>query len=145
VREVAGLRAVGIIAAIGSNGAAREDVLDQDGSGRSAVAFPQFVTVHAVVGREEQRAVDVREVVGWKAVGIIAAVVSDVPARVDVLDERRAGGGAVALPELEAVRVVSAREEQCPVDVREVVWGKTVAAYEAGAGGGAVALPEPPT
>ena len=52
--EAAGVRA----------GAAGVDVLDQDGAGGGAVALPQLAAVRAVVGREEQRAVDVRQVAG---------------------------------------------------------------------------------
>src|SRR5206468_8669312 len=43
----------------------------------------------------------------------------ELPTRADVLDEDSAGGGAVALPELDAGGVVESREEECPVDVRE--------------------------
>ena len=38
------------------------DVLDQDGAGGGAVALPQLPAVGAVVGREEQRPVHVRQV-----------------------------------------------------------------------------------
>ena len=41
---------------------ARVDVLDQDGAGGRAVALPQLPAVDAVIGHEEQRAVDVRQV-----------------------------------------------------------------------------------
>src|SRR5262249_57153111 len=94
VRQVAGGRAAGEV-----------DVLDEGGAGRSAVALPQLPPVRAVVGREEQRPVHVRQVaeVGGGAAGA------------DVLEHYGAGGGAVALPQLRP-----ALEEQRPVPVRQV-------------------------
>ena len=59
---------------------------------RRAVALPQLVAVRPVVGREEERAVHVRQVGGDGAGGT----------RIDVLDQDGAGGRAVALPELVA-------------------------------------------
>ena len=47
-----------------SRRAAGADVLDEDGAGGGAVALPQLAAVRAVVGREEQRPVDVRQVAG---------------------------------------------------------------------------------
>ena len=61
-------------------------------------------------GAEEQRAVDVGEIVG-----IRAAACPD-----DVLDQHRAGRRAVALPQLIAVGAVIGGEEQRAVDVREI-------------------------
>ena len=52
VRQVARIRAA----------AAGVDVLDQDGAGGGAIAFPEFKTVHPVVGREVSRRADGRKV-----------------------------------------------------------------------------------
>ena len=90
--------------------AAGVDVLDQDGSGGGAIALPQLDAVRAVVGREEQRAVHVRQVAGARAVGdvsvvptaVVSIVVVLIRSREDVLDQGGAGGGAVALPQLVA-------------------------------------------
>src|SRR5206468_103048 len=68
-------------------------------------------------------------------------------AGVDVLDQRGAGGGAVALPQLEAVGAVVGAEEQRAADGGQVRGEGTVGAAvdvleQHGAGGGAVALPQ---
>ena len=93
--------------------AARVDVLDQDGAGGGAVALPQLRAVSAVVGREEQRAVHVRQV-SWG---------TSCRCRIDVLDQDGAGGGAVALPQLVPCVAVVGREEQRAVHVRQVSRG----------------------
>ena len=67
------------------------DVLDHDGAGGRAVGLPQLRAVDAVVGREETRPPDGRQV---RTASELAG------ARVDVLDQRGAGGRAVALPQL---------------------------------------------
>src|SRR5262249_4189025 len=69
--------------------AAGVDVLDEDGAGGGAVALVQLGAVHAVVGDEEQRAVDRHEGRGGRAGA----------ARYDVRDQRRrqAGGRQAAV------------------------------------------------
>src|SRR5262249_51979535 len=125
------------------------DVLDEGGAGGGAVGLPQLGAAAAVVGREEQRAVDVPQVVRAGAGG----------AEVDVLDEGGAGGSPVRLPQLVAVAAVVGPEEQGAVAVRQVgrewpwrpegpvrvdaVGGVGVDVLdEGGAGGGAVRLPQ---
>ena len=123
--------------------------------------FHSSVAVRAVVGREEQRPVHVRQAEsGWKPcvpgpMSLTRTVPAAVPSlfhssiaaacrrwprrssvavhvrrgsrgseselcvRADVLDEHGAGRGAVALPQLVAVRAVVGREEQRPVHVRQ--------------------------
>src|SRR6266511_1230690 len=71
--------------------------------------LPQLIAARAVVGAEEQGAVDVGEIAG------IAAG----RAALDVLDERRASGRAVGLPQLISGRAVVGAEEQRAVDVGE--------------------------
>ena len=117
---------------------ARHDVLDQDGAGGGAVALPQLRAVHTVIGREEQRAVDVRQVVDKRiAASGLMSLTSD-----------GAGGGAVALPQLAPVGVVVGGEEQRAVDVRQPLDGyelalpRVMSLTSVGAGGGAVALPQ---
>src|SRR5262249_18989668 len=87
----------------------RIDVLDEGGAGGGAVALPQLPPVRAVVGREEQRPVHVREGGGVRAGG----------AGVDVLYKDDAGGGAAAPPQPPAVGVAGL-EEQRPVHVAYV-------------------------
>src|SRR5262249_511727 len=70
---------------------------------------PEFAAVNAVVGSEEQRAVDVREVAGGRGSA----------AGLDVRDQLGAGCGAVARPQLPAVRPVVGREVQRAVNVRQ--------------------------
>src|SRR4051794_31586143 len=109
----------------------------------------------AVVGREKQRAVDIREVAG----------VRSGRSGVDVADQDGAVRGTVTLPQLPAVRAILGREEQHPVDVCEITGAGAVGAIpiiipvivvtasrqrasrvdvldEGGAGGGAVTLPQ---
>src|SRR5262249_54728483 len=65
----------------------------------------------------------------------------------DIVDEGGAGGGAVALPQLDAVAAIVGIEEQGAADVRQTVGvgaggaGKDVI-DQGSAGGGAVALPQ---
>src|SRR5262249_39453349 len=73
------------------------DVLDEGGAVGGAVGLPQFEAVAAVVGREEQRPVDVGQVGRGGAI----------PAGEDVLDEGGAEGVGVALPQLAAVVLFS--------------------------------------
>ena len=91
----------------------------------------------AVVGTEEQRAVDVRQPVraGRGGTGV------------DVRDGDGSGLSAVALPQLGAVAAVVGSEEQRAAHVRQVVGvgcgGAGVDVTDEGAaGGGAVALPQ---
>src|SRR5262249_62428685 len=77
----------------------------------------QLIAGLAVDAREEQRAVRGRQLPGVRAC---------VAARVDVLDQGGAGGGAVGLPQLPPVRAVVGREEQRPVHGRQVAGGRTV-------------------
>ena len=70
----------------GRAAAAGVDVLDEDGAGGGAVALPQLQPVRAVVGREEQRAVDVRQVAGSEpALPGLMSLTSTVPAAVPSL------------------------------------------------------------
>src|SRR5437764_992166 len=123
------------------------EVLHKDSAGTGAVAFPQLVAVDAdsdaveVDGSEEEGAVDVRQVRGTGAAG----------AGSNVSDERRARGGAVALPQLVVAEGRVGREQEGAVDVDP---GRTVVEADGaregildgdGAGGGAVALPRPET
>src|SRR5262249_54421894 len=103
--KVQGAVDVGQAGGIGA-GPAGVDVLDQDRAGRRAIASPQLLTI-AVVGREQQRPVDIREVGGPGTVGgilpVSLGVLVDVgpgATRVDVLDKGGAGGRAVTLPQL---------------------------------------------
>src|SRR5262249_41796599 len=73
---------------------ARVDGLDQGGAGGRAVSLPQLPSVGAVLGREEERPVHVRQVAGRRT-GI---------AGVDVLDQGGTGLGGVAPPQLVAGR-----------------------------------------
>src|ERR1700712_805694 len=77
------------------------EVGQEDRPRRRAVADPGLAAVHAVVGGEEEPAVDFGELPGAAA---------GEPGN-DVLDEDRAGLGAVALPELPAVDAVFGGEE----------------------------------
>src|SRR5262245_62104498 len=99
VGQVAGGRAVEIVTSVITNVTARVDVLDEGGAGCGAVALPQLVAVHAVIGREEQYAVYVREFGGVRAD----------PVRVDVLKEGGTGSGAVAPPQFGAVQDIVRR------------------------------------
>src|SRR5262249_7628372 len=83
------------------------------GSGGRAVALPRFHTMDAVVGREQQRPVDVGQVGRDRAGG----------AGVDVLDEGGADGGAGALPRLWAVRALRGRGKTQRVHVVRGAWG----------------------
>src|SRR5205085_2313755 len=117
------------------------NVLDQGGAGGGAVARPQLLSMHSVVGRKVQRSAHGRQAV---RVGVGAA-------RVDVLDQDRAGGGAVALPQLLAVGPVVGREEQRAAHGRQATGRrggrKAVGAAgvdvldEDGPNGGAITLP----
>src|SRR5262249_18846673 len=114
----------------------RIDVLNEDGTGGSAVALPQFAAVNAVVGREEQLAVNVCQVGGARAAA----------ADVDILDHQGAGRGAVTLPQFAAVNAVIGREEQFAVDIGQVRRVGTDARTNDGddvrAGLGPIALPQ---
>src|SRR5262245_32238235 len=88
------------------------DVLDQHRAGLGAVALPQRrPSVDAVVGREDQPAIHVGQIAGVGDVGNVAAVVARGAARSDIFDEGGAGGGAVALPQLNAMLSIVGREE----------------------------------
>ncbi len=96
----------------------------------------------AVIGREEQRAVDLREGRA-KVAGETRSA-----AGVNVLDHHRVSRGAAAFPQFNAMHPVVGHEIQHPVDVREVGrpggGGAGVdVLHQHGAGGRAVALPEP--
>ena len=79
------------------------DVLDQLRPRRGAVGLPELLAVRAVVGPEEERAADVRELEG-----------AGPAAGVDVLDERRPRRGAVGVPQLPAVRGSLAEKKSVP-------------------------------
>src|SRR5206468_3423247 len=129
--------------------AARVDVLDHRGAGGGAVALPKLPAVDAVAGPEDERPAR-----GRQFACVFVGVGEAGAARVDVLDHRGAGGGAVALPKLPAVDAVAGPEEERPAHVRQfacvfVGVGEAGAARvdvldHRGAGGGAVALPELP-
>src|SRR5262249_56553854 len=84
---------------------------DEGGSGGGAVALPRPLPVRAVVGREEQRAVDVGQV----------AEVRAGTAGVNVGDQDGSGGGAVALPQLGPLDAVVGGEVSGRADRRVVV------------------------
>ena len=120
--------------------AARVDVLDQGGAGGRAVALPQLAAVRPVVGREEQRAVHVRQAgrgtEPWHAAGLMS-LTRAVPAAVPSLFH----SSCPCVPS-------SAAKNSVAVDVREARWGQSCPAAgvdvldQDGAGGGAVALPQ---
>ena len=102
-----------------------------------AVALPQLEAVRAVVGREEQRAVDVGQKFGsaLPAPGLMS-LTRTVPA-----------ARAVALPQLEAVGAVVGGEEQRAVDIGQVVGTESPGPRrdvldQDGAGRGAVGFPQ---
>jgi hypothetical protein len=66
--------------------------------------------VSAVVGREEQRAVDVCQAPGVRELG----------AGPDVLDEHSAGGGAIAFPKFVARDSVIGFKKERAIDVCQV-------------------------
>src|SRR5262249_9160114 len=108
-------------------GGARSDVLDHDGAGGSSVRLPQLEAVAAVVGRGDQRAADDGRVVR-EAEAVAVGVEGGCGARSDILDEYGAGGGAVALPQLDAVAAVVGLEEQGAADRGQVGGVGTVGA-----------------
>src|SRR5262249_1667912 len=112
---------VGQVARVSASGR-WDEVRDGNGAGGDAAALPQVLPGRAIAGLEEQRPIHVREVAGVRTVGIMAPVISGTAAREDVSDEGRAGGGAVALPQLLPVRAVVGREEQRPVNVGQVAY-----------------------
>ena len=95
------------------------DVRHHEGAGGSSVALPQLRPAGRGEGREEERAIDVRQV------NRAAAAVS----RIDVLDEDRPGIRAVAPPQLLAVNAVVGREEE------RAPHGRQAAGIGAGASG----------
>ena len=106
------------------------------GAGRGAITHPQLTAVDAVVGGEEQRPTDGDQVRRGRAK----------TAGVDVLDEGRAGGRAIALPQLAAPEAAG-REEQGAADVDEVGRARARGSgqnvlHRRRAFGGAVAAPE---
>src|SRR5262249_36185065 len=122
------------------------DVLDQDGSGAGAIALPQLASGCTIVGREEQRTVNIRQ----------PAHVLPTGAREDVFDKRRTAGGPVTLPQFRPVHHAVPREEKRAVHVGEVAGVRAIGVVvpviakettwvdvldECGTGGGAVALP----
>src|SRR5262249_59751804 len=122
--------------------------LVQAGARGGAVAPPELVAVHAVVGGEEQRVARGGQVVG---IGAVRRAVG-AAAGTDVLDQDGAASGAVAPPELAAVGPVVGRKEKSITDrgqfagigaLRISVRGARGDVLDQdGAGGGAVALPQ---
>src|SRR5207253_1746624 len=80
---------------------------DEGGAGGGTVTLPEFKAGAAVIGPEEERPVDVRQVaiLPFERKGVAAA-------RVNVPDEGGTGGGAVAPPQLFAVASVIGCEEE---------------------------------
>src|SRR5262249_32394566 len=132
-------------------GAVRVNVRNQHRAVARAIALPQLPPKSTVDGREEQRAVDVRELLGIRAVREVATSTSTVvsPAalgvlsREEVLDLGGASGGAVALPQLCSVIAVVGGEEQCAVHARQVA--ACDRADRHGATRGSIALPKSAT
>src|SRR5262249_12047532 len=104
--------------------------------------LPQLVAVDAVVGREEQRAVDVRQAGGRRAGS----------AGEDVLDEDGASGGAVRLSQFLAIDALVGGGEDQVADGGQLIGGGAVGGAAAqsgedgldedGSGNGAVAPPQ---
>src|SRR5262245_8278119 len=92
--------------------------------------------MYAVVGAEEQRTMDIRQIAGTGA--------ADGP---DVLDQRGSGGSAVALPKLRVVVGPLSTEVQRAADVGQIARigavraGQDVA-HQHGSGGRTVAFPK---
>src|SRR5262245_13426861 len=80
----------------------RVDIQDSYGAGLSAVSLPKLVATDATIGNKKQRAVHVGESI-WLRVA---------PTRVDILNQNRASGRAIAPPEFGAVAVVTADHKQ---------------------------------
>ncbi|MGH2984704.1 MAG: hypothetical protein ACRDK5_10720 [Solirubrobacterales bacterium] len=91
--------------------AAGEGVLDDRRPGGGSVAPPQLDAVGAVVGGEEEGAVDVGQIVREGP----ADAGPDPAAGDGVLDEGRPRRGAVALPQLDAVGAVVGAKKRVPL------------------------------
>src|SRR5713226_6004148 len=90
-----------------------DDVRDEHRTERGAIRTPELGAVDQVVGRKEERAVDVC-LIGSGGHGAGGA-------GNDVLDERGTAGGAVAVPQLAAVRPVIGAENNVTVDVSHLI------------------------
>ena len=85
------------------------DVFDQHGARGCSIALPQLAAVCRVLGRKEQRPIQIRKAVGKRSAR----------AGVNVSDHLRAGRRAIGLPELEAVSGIHSGKEHHPVYFRE--------------------------
>src|SRR5262245_29540798 len=79
-------------------------------AGRWGAESPQLEAGARLAGPEEEPSADVRQLSRERAVR----------ARVDVIDERRSGGRAIAPPELATGDWIEGGEEQGPLDGRQV-------------------------